>query len=312
MEVGKRGWGISGALSRAFWLCLLLPLAADGAQQRVVVIADQQSPVHQQFIAAFRQHLPAATVVETSRDSVGRASLRGAALIVTLGNLAARGVSTLTPAAPTINALITHNDWLRLADSDSLSQQTALFIEQSPVQQLALVRSALPARQSVTVVLGPASLRFRAELEQGCNRMGLRCEMVEASDEAGIERALRHAADSDRVLLVPPDAQLVNAATARNLILGAYRRGIALIGYSQALVKAGALMAVHSTPAQLGKDTARMASEILADGVHPLPAGRHPMHYSVSVNYQLARALGLSLASEKILLQTMQTGVRRE
>lgn len=306
--------GVTGSLlRRALWLLWLLPLSSMAGAERIVVVADEHNPVHQQFIAAFRQQLASRTVVEVARDSAGRDTLQGASLIVSLGTLAARGLSTLSLDTPVINSLITEADWQRLAAGldGERGRQTALYLDQPPSRMLALVKTAIPKRRQVTVALGPTSQRARAAIEQGCHRQALRCDVMLVEDEAGIDQALRRAAASGKVLLVLPDPQVVNAATARNLILGAFRRGVALVGYSRALVKAGALMAVHSTPEQLGEDAAAMVRRVLDRGEQP-PASHYPAHYSVSVNYQLARALRLDLKAEKSLEQTLHKAERNE
>jgi len=303
-----------GALRWALWLLWLLPLsAAVAGQARVVVVADEHNTVHQQFIGAFRRQLDGATVIEVVRDSAGREALRRASLLVSVGSLAARGLAAMQLEVPIINSLIAEADWRRLsAESGERQRRTAIYLEQPPSRMLALVKTALPDRQQITIALGPSSQRVAGAIEQNCRRQGLRCEVVMVADEGDIERALQMAAASGKVLLVLPDPRVVNATTARNLILGAYRRGVALVGYSRAMVKAGALMAVHSTPEQLGEDAAAMAHEILTRGAGPLPVSRYPSRYSVSVNYQLARALRLDLETEAELAKAIHKAERNE
>ena len=109
-----------------------------------------------------------------------------------------------------------------------------------------------------------------------------------------------------QVLLTLPDSTVVNSKTAKTLILNAYLRRIPIVGYSRAFVKAGALLAVHSTPQELG----RQAGEVLARALGPqatrLPLTAHPSYYSVSVNYQVARALDIDLPTEDELLKALR------
>jgi ABC-type uncharacterized transport system substrate-binding protein len=72
---------------------------------------------------------------------------------------------------------------------------------------------------------------------------------------------------------------------------------VPVIGFSPAYVKAGALVAVHSTPAQL----ARQVNEILQRlSVNPtLPAPQHPEYFSIAVNAHVARSLEIPLENEE-------------
>lgn len=303
----------SSMLRKAIWLLWLLPLSQMAAAQNVVVVEDGDNPVHQQFTASFRQQLVNMTVVGLERKNASLESLKGASLVVSLGRLAAWDLSSMALDAPVINSLIAEADWQRLpAEDGERRRRTALYLDQPPSRLLALVKTAMPGRHQVTVALGPDSKRAEVAIEQGCRQHGLRCDVLLVEDEAGIDKALRRAAASDKILLVLADPQVVNATTARNLILGAYRRGVALVGYSKALVKAGALMAVHSTPAQLGEDASVAALEALNNEPVTVPPSRYPERYSVSVNYQLARALQLDIEPEASLLHAIEKAERNE
>jgi len=286
---------------------LLLPLslaAADGG--RVLVVADGDNALHQKVIAAFRQQLNAAEVLEVTQEALSRTALQDIELVVSLGALTRRDLSAIPSGVPLLYSLITESEWRNIADEDkAVHRQTALYIEQPPERMVRLVKSALPDRTRLTVALGPTSISKQLDVGRECQRQMLDCVVMRVTAKGDIERALDKAASRDKVLLVLPDAQVVNSSTAHNLILGAYRRGVALVGYSRALVKAGALMAVHSTPVQLGEDTAVMARTILHQQRTSLPPGRYPSRYSVSVNYQLARALDLELESEGALQQVL-------
>lgn len=300
-------------LRKAICLLWLLLLSQIATAQNVVVVVDGDNPVHQQFTASFRRQLANWTVVGLERKSASLELLNGASLVVSLGRLAAWDLSSKVLDVPVINSLIAEADWQRLAaEEGERRRRTALYLNQPPSRLLALVKTAMPGRHQVTVALGPDSKRAEAAIEQGCRQYGLRCDVLLVENEAGIELALRRAAASDQILLVLPDPQVVNTTTARNLILGAYRRGVALVGYSKALVKAGALMAVHSTPEQLGEDASVTAREALEKTPVTVPPSRYPERYSVSVNYQLARALQLDIEPEASLLHAIEKAERNE
>jgi ABC-type uncharacterized transport system substrate-binding protein len=111
----------------------------------------------------------------------------------------------------------------------------------------------------------------------------------------GPDRDLVDALDSvleeSEVLLVLPDTDVYNAGTIRNILLTSYRKQIPLIGLSQAYVKAGALCAIYSTPAQIAAQAAEAVRQFSVSA--KLPPSQYPREFEVSVNLQVARSLDL-------------------
>ena len=291
-----------------FMLCLLAPMQQVIARS-IAVVGDKENSVHQRFFNGFTQQIQkngsGLQVNFVGRESLGKTD---ASLVVSVGKKAAADLKNLTTGVPTINTLISKLEGGNLLNPvHGDAGHASIYIEQPPARIMSLVKTALPETESVTVALGENSRRFADEIEQACSDMGLKCTNVLIKDNAGIEAALEQAARTDRVLVVFPDSQVINANTAKSLILGAYLRRISLVGYSQALVKAGALMAVHSSPEQLGMDAANMALGTLGDVHGRLPMSRYPKLFSVSVNYQLARALRLDMQAES----TLENNIKR-
>lgn len=181
----------------------------------------------------------------------------------------------------------------RPADTRRIS---ALFLDQPPGRQLELIRQALPGRTRVGIILGPNSANELDRFSAAADTRGLTLAAEQVARETALFPALQRVlADSD-VLLALPDPQLINAETARNLLLTSFRARTPMIGYSAAYVRAGALAAVYSTPAQLGAQSGEIARAFLSSGV--LPSPQFPRHYSVSVNAKVARSLGIGLDDE--------------
>lgn len=293
----------------------VLPAAAEG----IVVVGEENNGIHSRFLDGFERQVQTSgaglSVRFVTRDNAisGRGKISDASLLVTVGALAAREIQNLDINVPTIHALVSES-YLRempriFGDNGN---KTSIYIDQPPLRMLTLVKAALPDVKTVTIAVGESSQRLDGEIMVACDTLRLICDSVFIKDSAGIENALEKAVRSDRVLLVLADPHVINALTVKTLILGAYMRRISLVGYSQALVKAGALMAVHSTPEQLGMDAANMATDALLNRPWRLPESRYPAMFSVSVNYQLARALRVDLPSENTLEQTIKRYERYE
>jgi signal transduction histidine kinase len=93
------------------------------------------------------------------------------------------------------------------------------------------------------------------------------------------------------ILLAVPDSTVYNNRTISNILLTAYHQRSPVVGFSPAYVKAGALLALYSTPAQVGQQAGEAARLGLATGSLPPPAA--PRHFRISTNPYVARSLGI-------------------
>jgi putative ABC transport system substrate-binding protein len=291
-------------------LLLLLPLTVV-AGDAVWFLYDEQNAHQQQYVTGSEALLRAALPgLKVQRVDVATGGLHAKApadrtLLITVGLTAASQAAD--SGLPTLNALITRYNF------DTLRGQyggpvSALYLDQPVKRQLQLVKSALPLRNRLTVLVGRESQVLVGELEQQTRRLGMQLQVIHVDEESAIDQLFGHELLGEDTLLLLPDPEVVNRRTVKPLVLGSYRQGVPLIGYSQALVKAGALMAVHSSLPVLQRQALVMVQDYFSDGV--LPAPRYAADYEVSVNYQLARALKLSLPSEENLKQTLQERLR--
>ncbi len=108
----------------------------------------------------------------------------------------------------------------------------------------------------------------------------------------------RITAEAD-LLLAEPDPLVFNGTTIQNILLTTYRASLPLVGFSPSSVDAGALLALYTTPTQVGIQAAEMAAAVLAG--QNLPAPQWPHLFTVATNPHVARSLGLTLDSGSVL-----------
>jgi ABC-type uncharacterized transport system substrate-binding protein len=128
--------------------------------------------------------------------------------------------------------------------------------------------------------------------------------------EGEIYPAIQRLFPDGGVLLATPDPSIFNTQTIPNIILSAYRFRVPVVGFSQGSVKSGALIALFSTPAHLGIQSAEIASKLLAGG--PLPAPQYPRLFSVGINGVVARSLGIDLETENVIHDRLERMERAE
>lgn len=276
------------------WLVTVCHGALAGPQ-KVLIVASDDSRSTQEAIRAItdglmhgQQEAPKLTVL--GAESLQGASQAAAEVIVTLGVKAAEAVAATDRDTPVLALLIPRSAFERIVRRSNREDRlfSAVFIDQPLKRQIELLRLALPGRDRIGVLIGPGSAEQFRPLQTLSRQRNLRIAFERVNAEEALFPALQRVLAESDVLFALPDPAVFNTQTLQNILLAAYRKEVPLIAFSPAYVRAGALLAVYSTPAQLG----RQAAEILRrDG--PLPPSQYPRYFSVDVNPYVARSLGI-------------------
>lgn len=233
-------------------------------------------------------------------------------LIVAVGVRAAHEMVALNLTTPILTTLIPRQAFEKISRQRDSRQFSAVFLDQPLARQMELIRLALPDRARVGVVMGPDSQSELKAMQSAAReaKFGLAVEKISTAEELlpALQRVL---ADSD-VLLALPDPLVFSKGTVQSLLLTTYRYQDPVIGFSQAYVKAGALAAVYTTPEQAGRQAGEMLLHALAGKSWLLPPPEYPKYFSISVNYQVARSLGISVSDEMVLYQKLKRTVEQE
>jgi len=285
-------------------------LPAAGAAD-VLAVGDPSRTYYEAFMKGFDEAGgPAGRhVVEVTNESVARLSKQELArfdAIVTIGSDAAQATMSLNTNVPMVNVLVSEDfaDMLKERDTAIASPSTLVVMEQPVERFFELVQVSLPNRKRIGVIYGPQSYKQAPVVREQARARGYQLVEAQISTDTEIGLALQNMVGKIDVLLALPDQVVVNPNTAKSLILDSYLHEIALIGYSHALVKAGALMAVHSTPQQFGKQAYELvADEAAREEQHSTI--QYPRYFRVAVNYQVARALGIDLPAEEVLVDRL-------
>lgn len=228
------------------------------------------------------------------------------ALVITVGVEAAEVAARSAVPAPILCTLIPLPRYealrARLAQQDVNARRvSAIYLDQAPERQMQLIKSIMPDSRIVATVLGPISRSHELALGSAAKQAGLSLRRAIIDDERDLFRALSDSLDGADVLLAVPDPWVFNQHTAQNILLESYRRRVPLVGYSQAYVDAGAVVAVYSTPEQIGLQAGQVVRSIPREGAWRLPKPSYPKYFTVQGNPRVARSLGLQLPSDRIL-----------
>lgn len=173
-------------------------------------------------------------------------------------------------------------------------QVSAVALDQPADRQLALIARALPDRRRVGMLFGSHSQGWIPELRQAVagRRMELEAPRGVTTPET-LFPTLKNVLETADVLLALPDPDVYHAGSLQNILLTTYRARVPVVAFSPAYVKAGAILAVYSTPAQVARQTANVVRGWLASG--RLPPMQMPVEFAVAANPRVAASLGISL-----------------
>ena len=308
--IGISRWtrGLGGLL-----LALLSAVAVQAGEQ-LLLVAEPTNPVHRRFIDSFRATVAASETKLTittmpPSDLAGRgpSGLEPGWLVVTVGSNAAKATEQITEGTAVINAMVTQAYFEShrpdfTTDHMATGRLSAIYVEQPLARRFALLARALPDLRRVGLLLGPWSTSLMRSLQEAAGeRFQLVVEKVSTADE--IVPALQRLLPQVDVLLAVPDPTVFNRRTAHSILLTSYRHRVPLVGYSKAFVRAGALLSLHSTPEQLGRQAAEMALELYSKDDSRLPPPAHPRYFAIAANRRVARSLSIHLPTNTALHQ---------
>lgn len=290
---------------------IFLPLNGSVEAATLAVVLSDNSAPYQETADAIesglgKQHTVVRILVSHLDQS--ETALSNARLIVTVGVKAAQEIGERHGRAPVL-AILIPRAWYESEGKSMLTEggrlAGAIFIDQPLSRQFHLIKSALPSVSKVGVVLGKQGADQLPELDRQAkaHHMALSSAIL-GSGKKLVETLERVLSEVEILLLAFPDADVLSRTTAQSVFMTSYRFRDPVVGYSQSLSRAGALLTVYSTPPQIGRQAAEIIEKSLDGG--KLPAAQWPQYFSVSVNEHVARSLDISVPSEAVLMKRVQ------
>ncbi|MFP5410060.1 MAG: ABC transporter substrate-binding protein [Gammaproteobacteria bacterium] len=289
----------------------LLALSGQALAARIAVVLSEDSAPYQEAYQAIRSQLDPTPhgFYPVYADTVSVSILGGANLVVTIGVRAAESVAALPIRTPVLAAMVPRTWYLRtgralLADSGR-RDFSAIYVDQPFERQAALIRQALPDAARVGVLLGADQAGLLPDLSAALQANRLDLVSAVLPDEGRLLPALEGLLPETDLLLAVADPQVFNRSTAQSLFLTTYRYRKPVVGYSRSMTRAGALLSLHASPAQIGRQAAETAVAGLQGAAVRLPAPAFPAYFSISINDKVGRSLGYTLPTEAELEKRM-------
>lgn len=274
---------------------------AAGNEDVTILLSGEEEP-YRQAAAAMKAALPGRAV----RILASSASLADeSGLLVALGQKAARQAASQGYRDPVLAALIPRASYqavLAGLSADAQRRWSAVVLDQPWSRQFALIRLLLPKARRLGLLVSNGGGDYLREIRAAAADQGLTVDVRQVNDEREMYSELRQLLRGVDAMLALPDSQVINRNTLESYLITAYRSRIPVIGYSRAMVDAGALAAVYSTPEDVGRE--------VAETISGFSQGRfaYPRNFSVKLNHSVARSLELPIADEATLRQQLERG----
>lgn len=284
-------------------IALLAFAPAAHAYDRITVLVSSASSAGDEFIRAFKGHLAERDSRQVSIRNIAEnpAPADSGTLLVAVGVQALQHAAGQKGSQPVIGVLIPQPVFEKIRVSAANPNISAIFLDQPPSRQMRLLHKLLPRADSVGILLGPTSMQGSAALAKAAKDAGLRAVMATIEAENDLSPSLRQLLETSSALLAVPDPLVHQRGTAQTMLLTSYRYQKPVIGYSQAYVTAGALAAVYSGPGDIARQAAEIANNY--PGQTALPPPQPPRYFSVGINRQVARSLGIEIQDAESLTE---------
>lgn len=182
---------------------------------------------------------------------------------------------------------------------------STIYLDQPVERQLSMIAAAFPERSRVGILFDNPPPDELNTLREKTAEYGLRLYEQEVGAHASVFDAVQKVLSNSELLLALPVPSVYNSSTLRNILVSTYQAEIPLVGFSSAYVKAGAICAVFSTPAQFASQANLAIRKFVETG--NLPPAQYPKFYEVAVNDRVAQSLNINMKSPEEILRRMST-----
>ena len=276
-----------------FLFILCLPRATDATglldHSLCVVVADE-SETTRQIIEKLQKKLPTSQVVKSKHLACTKKQNH---IYITIGPAALRSLLEKTEDNPILSLFTSSQSYRTILEKVAKHRRntvTAIFAEPSPSDQLQLISLLYKRDISVAILLSEKNSYLLPLIKTSAAHLNIDLSVEEVLSEKDINLALNRIANASIILAIP-DNNIYNAQNIRNILMTTYRHNQAVIGFSSAMVKAGALASTYSDIDDVLTQADNLLNTAAITG--HLPEPQFPKYFSVVINDNVARSLNL-------------------
>ena len=241
--------------------------------------------------------------IAAASSAAGSSETEGRRLVVLIGE---RAFTLADTGSAPVLAVVPQ----RVAAAEKKRMPLSMIYFEQPLARLFNLATLVTAEHGrkppvLGIVVSPDAQRFVAPAETLANerKLALHIERVSSEDEVG--RAIARVAVDANLLIAIPDAIVHTPNTVQSVLLVSYHAGVPVLGYSAAYLRAGAAVALYSTPQQLAQQAADAIGNYRAS--RSLSPAQWPRYYTVGINSTVMRSLGIDSPTGDVLEKKLET-----
>ncbi|MFN2349765.1 MAG: hypothetical protein ABR558_09390, partial [Thioalkalivibrio sp.] len=250
-----------GCLILAVWQTVLPGDAraetADQMPDRILMLASDDGSLHQRVLTAMQRQIAGSPIVLSQAVA---ATPRGdqqlevfdceGCLVVTSGVVALDTALDRIRRARILAIAIPEESFERIMTAQSSpASVSAIYMDVALERMVSIIHERLVGIESIGIISGDGQYLQR---EHGRGHLPpdnlMALKEYNAAAQTDVVKAFQQASRENQVILAIPDPRVYNRDTIVGIMLTTYRSGTPLIGYSEALNRAGALVSVFSSP----------------------------------------------------------------
>lgn len=262
---------------------------------RVAVVMGAAAPAYQEAIRAFRATLGQAArlSLHESEGEQAKASLdylrqTEPNVAVAFGSQAMEALATARLHIPVIATMVLDPDGARESGQKPVST-VSLFVP--PATVLSNLRALFPKYRRLGVVFSSLSGLSGAELQALGQRLGYMLQPILCSGPREVIESFSAFRGQVDMVWCVPDSTLFPPAAVGPMLIASIRSSLAVLGFSESFVRAGAVAGFYPDYADIGAQTAEFTLRLLAG--QELPARVTPRKVRAAINDRVLRVLGL-------------------
>jgi len=288
---------------------LVMPVDTQAAAElKILLVKSGSASVYNKIVKAAQQRIdntcrsnskicvkPSTSITSVNNKETFRSLLLKQKwdLIISIGNNAAKQLNSYKTKTPILYSLIPSHSYRAIRKNSSSEQKSAIYIDQPIRRQLQLIKSALPGKTRVGVMLGSYSGISKKRLQKIISNMGLKPVVVKVTP-ASVSSSLEDIYKRVDMLLAQPDPSVYNKKTVMKVLLSSYRYNVPVFGYSAAFVRSGATAAIYSSPLDIGKHIGDEIVKYFSTNKKLSPPA-FPKYFSVDTNRRVIRSLNIKI-----------------
>lgn len=234
------------------------------------------------------------SVLDIDSDLGNSTLLQESDLIITLGVSATQAITSIYPEKLVVSAYLTER---QLKDQE-LQQKghLAVLLNQPLSRYIAFSHLVLNAKS--IGIINHSSIKLNRKQRKLLQQLDLNITQYQIVQSGNLLPRIRQLIGQNDTLLMLPDHTIYNRDTLKGVLLTTYRSRTAVISYSPAHVKSGALASIYSSPSDIGRHLGDVLNQFLRRGAISGESPQYARYYSTKFNHRVARAYGLTLPDE--------------